>query len=540
MQIIIPMSGIGRRFLDAGYKDPKPLIVVDEMPIIQHVVNLFPGEYNFMFICNQEHLDTTDMRKILQSIAPHGKIIAIEPHKKGPVYAVSKIFDKICDDEEVIVNYCDFSTYWDYKNFLVQTRKINADGAVVAYRGFHPHMLGATNYAFMRERDGRMLEIKEKEPFTDNRMQEYASNGTYYFKNGRLVKKYFEELLAKDIHVNHEYYVSLVYNLLVNDGLSVSIYEIEHMLQWGTPQDLQEYQIWSNYFRAVTEPQKQIEPEQNSINLIPLAGRGNRFVQAGYSIPKPLVPVDGQPMILRASASLPCAKNHIFVCLQDHLKKFKLEEAIKTYCPDAQIVDIDQVTQGQACTCVLGLENQGSDNLHLLESPLLIGACDNGMLWNVEKYQKYLNDKTIDAIIFTFRHHQASIRNPQMYGWVKTDSGDNVTGISVKIPISENPGNDHAIVGTFYFRKVRYFMEALDRLYKNNIRVNGEFYVDSCINQLLEMNLNVKVFEVDHYVCWGTPQDLQTYEYWQSFFSKCWWHPYDKMRKKVIAQQSCL
>lgn len=549
MQIIIPMSGIGKRFLDAGYKDPKPLITVDGMPIIQHVVNLFPGEHNFTFICNQEHLDLTDMRKILQTIAPHGKIIAISPHKKGPVYAVSQIFDEICDDEEVIINYCDFSTYWDYKDFLIQTRKRGADGAVVAYRGFHPHMLGTTNYAFMRENDGWMLEIKEKEPFTDNRMQEYASNGTYYFKNGRLVKKYFEELLLQDIHVNHEYYVSLVYNLLVNDGLRVSIYEIEHMLQWGTPQDLQEYQMWSDYFRAISNSKKQIGlenkfyPEPNSINLISLAGQGNRFIQAGYSIPKPLIPVDGKPMVLQASASLPCARKHIFVCLQEQLNNFQLKESIKTYYPEAQVIAVDQVTQGQACTCALGLQNQASENPILSDSPLLIGACDNGMLWNKEKYKKYLNDKTIDAIVFTFRHHQSSIRNPQMYGWVKTDLNDKVTGVSVKKPISENPGNDHAIVGTFYFRKAQYFVDALDRLYKNNIRINGEFYVDSCVNQLIEMNLTVKVFEVDFYICWGTPQDLQTYEYWQSFFHKCWWHPYEKVcneHKVTNSQQSCL
>src|SRR3989304_6825745 len=102
MQIVIPMSGIGKRFLDAGYKDPKPLIKVDEKPIIEHVVNLFPGEQNFIFICNNEHLRNTDMQKILQSIAPKGKIVAIFPHKKGPVYATSYVFDLLNDDEEVI------------------------------------------------------------------------------------------------------------------------------------------------------------------------------------------------------------------------------------------------------------------------------------------------------------------------------------------------------------------------------------------------------------------------------------------------------
>ena len=93
-------------------------------------------------------------------------------------------------------------------------------------------MLGSTNYAFMKH-DKQWMLIKEKEPFTNNRMKEYASNGTY-FKKGSFVKKYFKKLIERDINVNGEYYVSLVYNMLRKDGLKVSIYEIQHMLQWGT------------------------------------------------------------------------------------------------------------------------------------------------------------------------------------------------------------------------------------------------------------------------------------------------------------------
>ncbi len=109
MKIVIPMSGIGKRFIDAGYKDPKPLIEVDGKPIIEHVVNLFPEEKDFIFICNSDHLRTTNMRQVLERIAPEGRIVEIPPHKKGPVFAVSHVFGLLDDDEEVIVNYCDFA-----------------------------------------------------------------------------------------------------------------------------------------------------------------------------------------------------------------------------------------------------------------------------------------------------------------------------------------------------------------------------------------------------------------------------------------------
>src|SRR5512139_1455323 len=274
MHIIIPMSGTGRRFLDAGYTAPKPLIEADGKPIIEHVIALFPDEKKFTFICNNDHLRDTNLREVLRRAAPTGEIVGIAPHKKGPVHAVSLIADRIDDGEEVIVNYCDFGKYWDYGDFLGHTRGRKADGAVPAYKGFHPHMLGTTNYAFMRDREQWMLEIREKQPFTNDRMQEYASDGTYYFRRGGLVKKYFRQLMDEGIETGGEFYVSMVFNLLVRDGLAVSIYEIQHMLQWGTPRDLEEYQAWSGYFRSVLRPPEGDRPRKGSVTLIPLAGKG--------------------------------------------------------------------------------------------------------------------------------------------------------------------------------------------------------------------------------------------------------------------------
>jgi len=525
------MSGTGQRFIKAGYKAPKPLIKADGMPIIEHVVALFPGEDDFIFICNSDHLRDTDMREVLTRIAPKGKIVEIPPHKKGPVYAVSQVFDNIRDDEEVIVNYCDFSKYWDYQDFLKHTRNRDADGAIPAYRGFHPHMLGTTNYAFMRDERQWMVEIREKQPFTDDRISEYASDGTYYFKKGSFVKKYFKALMDEDINVGGEYYVSLVYNLLKRDGLSVSIYEIQHMLQWGTPRDLEEYQRWSDYFRGILSPAKKSPPRNGSINLIPLAGRGSRFAVEGYKDPKPLIPVSGRPMVLLAAGCLPPASKRVFVCLGEHLDGYPLREAITGAYPDAKVVRLDHVTEGQAITCMLGLDGEDP------EASLLVAACDNGMLYDAAMYDSLINDPSVDAVVWSFRRHPSGERNPKMYGWIRTDGKDSVTGVSVKEPVSDDPYNDHAVVGTFYFRKSGNFIRALEIMQSRNIRVNGEFYVDSMINVLIEMGQKVKVFETDGYICWGTPDDLSTFEYWQSFFHKCAWHPYGMEKDPTFDQE---
>ncbi|MBF0508713.1 MAG: NTP transferase domain-containing protein [Deltaproteobacteria bacterium] len=514
------MSGIGQRFLDAGYREPKPLIEVDGQPMIAHVVNLFPGETRFTFICQEEHLRETRLPAVLKRIAPSGEIVSIPPHKKGPVYAVAQAFDRLDDAEEVVVNYCDFGTYWDYHDFLAHTRLRKAAGAIPAYRGFHPHMLGPTNYAFIRDDSQWLLEIREKQPFTANRLQEYASNGTYYFQKGADVKKYFTLLMARDINTAGEYYVSMVYNLMVANHLKVSVYEIQHMLQWGTPRDLAEYQKWSDCFRRLIEAPPVIKPQPNSINLIPLAGRGDRFQQAGYQLPKPLLPVSGKPMVVQAAAALPPAEHLIFVCLGEHLDSSPLASDLGTANPKAIIVRLDQVTEGQAVTCRHGLDGQDP------EAPLLIAACDNGILYDPENYNKLLNDDDIDAIIWTFSRHPSSAGNPHMYGWVQVDEANKAGRVSVKIPISDDPYHDQAVMGAFFFRKIKYFYEGYERLRAKNERVNNEFYLDSLMQELIELGYTVNVFEVDHYIGWGTPDDYRTFNYWQSFFHKCQWHPY--------------
>ena len=318
MQIIIPMSGFGERFRRVGYDVPKPLIEVDGKPIIAHVIDLFPGETDFLFICNQEHLDTPRYRMadILNAYCPTGRIAGIAPHRLGPVHAVRQVQDWIDDDRPTIVNYCDFACYWDYAAFRKMTEDTGCDGAIPAYRGFHPHSLGTTNYAYMREAEMRLLDIKEKEPFTDDRMNEFASSGTYYFSSGALMKQAFEDCVEQDLSINGEFYVSLAYKPLLAAERDIRVFDLPHFMQWGTPEDLAEYNGWSDAFRHMMHKPAQADGSGHAV-IIPMAGLGMRFRDAGYATPKPLIPVKDMPMVLAATADLPPAEHHVFVMRGD-------------------------------------------------------------------------------------------------------------------------------------------------------------------------------------------------------------------------------
>lgn len=251
MKILIPMSGEGSRFNRAGYADPKPLISVNGRPIIEHVVNLFPGETDFIFVTRQEHMETTNVEEVLKRIAPQGQIVAIPGSKKGPVWAAKAAFDLLDDNEPVIVNYCDFFMDWDYADFKRKVTSNQADGAIPCYLGFHPHLLHEKNFyaSCLVDENNWMQEIREKHSYTPNKMDSPQSVGTYYFRSGAIVKKFFQMQIDEDVNLNGEYYVSLVYNLLQREGLKTWIYDrVAHFCQWGTPEDLEEYLYWSHVF----------------------------------------------------------------------------------------------------------------------------------------------------------------------------------------------------------------------------------------------------------------------------------------------------
>lgn len=239
------MSGQGSRFLAAGYQTPKPLIEVEGRPIIAHVLDMFPGVEEVVFVCNEEHLANTKMREILTSLRPDSIIISAPP-KQGPVYAVMQAFDHINDSEDVMVSYCDFTQVWDFEDFKNKIKQANMAGAVPAYTGFHPHLLRRNLYAgIVADEFGRMQKIQEKHCFTDDPEDCHHSSGAYYFASGAILKHYFNALIEARETLNGEYYVSMVYPRMLEDSREILVPEATKFMQWGTPEDLEEYEAWS-------------------------------------------------------------------------------------------------------------------------------------------------------------------------------------------------------------------------------------------------------------------------------------------------------
>ena len=520
MQIVIPMSGFGERFRQAGYTVPKPLIEVDGNPIIQYIVEMFSDEDDFIFICNEDHLNNSAyrMKSILKSICPSGEIVSIPPHKLGPVYAVMQAIDSIDLSHQTVVNYCDFTCYWDYSHFQKYVKDMDADGVIPSYRGFHPHTLWSNYYAYVKEQDSRVSDIQEKQPFTDNPRQEFASSGTYYFKTGALMQEYFQRCIDEQLLVSDEYYVSMVYKPMMQDNLKVYVYELQHFMQWGTPDDLNEYRYWSDVFRGIVKEGD--PPKHSGALLLPMAGLGSRFVKEGYKIQKPLIPVSGLPMAVQAKNDLPKTDLQRYILRKDLQGLSELINTLTKYSENPSFEILDSVTDGQATTCT-----EGAIGLDI-ESPITIAACDNGMIYDASRFNDFMLDEGVDVIVWGAKSYPGAIRSPEMYGWIDMNKETRkIHSISVKAPL-ENPEDDPIVVGTFTFKRLGDFLDSVERMKAREAKVNEEYYVDMAINDAIALGKNCKFFEVEHYICWGTPNDLRTFEYWQSCFHKWSSHIY--------------
>jgi dTDP-glucose pyrophosphorylase len=352
-------------------------------------------------------------------------------------------------------------------------------------------------------------------------MNEYASSGAYYFRSGKLMKETFRRAVQRNLSLNGEYYASSPYNLLVEDGQPVYLYPLRHFLQWGTPEDLDEYVGWSNYFANYSD-WRPSRPGDDTQILLPMVGAGVRFQREGYTMPKPLVQVAGVPMVKRSLDSLPRAKSWLAVCRTEHLQYPGLAEGLSGPNREVTTFAVEKLTEGQACTCLIGLDHLDP------EMPLLIAPCDSAVVFDERRFAALKADSAVDCVVWTFRNHPHANRHPSNYGWMRTDAMDWVTGVSCKVPLRPDVRRDPGVIGFFWFRKARFFREAAEELIRQNRRVNNEFYVDSAIDVLLEQGRRAKVFDVKHLICFGVPADVRTYEYWESYFRQAVHHPYGK------------
>jgi dTDP-glucose pyrophosphorylase len=205
--------------------------------------------------------------------------------------------------------------------------------------------------------------------------------------------------------------------------------------------------------------------------VVPMAGRGSRFATAGYTIPKPLIPVGGRPMIHWIIENVRPRRAHqfTFICLAEHLEKFsEVPAALKGICPGCHIISVETVTQGAACTVLLAKEIINSDN------PLMIANSDQIVDLDINEYLAAADAPDVGGLIMTFWADHPK------WSYCRMRPDNSVCEVVEKQVVS-----NEATVGIYNFRKGRDFVRAAEQMIAKDLRVNGEFYVAPTYNPLI-------------------------------------------------------
>ncbi|EIC2315468.1 NTP transferase domain-containing protein, partial [Campylobacter jejuni] len=407
MNIIIPATGIGKRFKEAGYKDLKPFIkVVKDKVILDYVVECFDTQKDIFYFIVQE-CEKNKFEDFILSRKINAKIIVYKGQKLGPAGSLYGVVSQLQDilNEEVIISYCDFGQEWNYRDFIQFTQEnLDVQAIIPCYTGYHPHLLPLENvYAVCKVYDNtyKVYEVIEKYN-SKNKFEEYYSSGIYYFRTLKLaIEAIKKQIEAKD-KVFGEYYISMTNNYLEN----VLCYPfIEKFYQFGTPKDF-EYAKKKLNSQDVNNEKIKI---QNTIILS--AGRGERFLNLNFNQPKPFLPLGKTCIIDNIINTLNDVETNI-ICVgaQDHKKYW---ESIKQ---EVRFVKPNKI----------GAAYSYKESCGNLSGDVLILPCDLIAKHITKEFIRL--QKEYEVIVFVTHASKYNVNNPHYFTWVDGENNkiDNI------------------------------------------------------------------------------------------------------------------
>ena len=268
------------------------------------------------------------------------------------------------------------------------------------------------------------------------------------------------------------------------------------LLAVENPKDLTKAKIINAVDKLEAAMKLPIIPWRNSgLNvLIPMAGAGSRFANAGYTFPKPLIEVHGKPMIQVVVENLNIEANYIYIVQAEHHEKYNLKYLLNLITPGCTIIQTEGLTEGAACTTLLAREYIDNDD------PLLIANSDQFVEWNSNEVLYAFSADEIDGGIVTFKN-----THPK-WSFAKMGEDGFVCEVAEKKPISDN-----ATVGIYYWKHGKDYVASVDQMIEKNIRTNGEFYVAPAYNEAIENGKKIRMKLIDKMWGLGTPEDLEVF-----------------------------
>jgi HAD superfamily hydrolase (TIGR01509 family) len=314
-----------------------------------------------------------------------------------------------------------------------------------------------------------------------------------------LIDGFYSNQSVKYSKPHPEIYTSIIHRenispyecLIVEDspiGLCAAYQSGAHVLRVNSPKDLTIDLLW----QAIKKPKQKYIWEDKTLNvLIPMAGEGKRFVEAGYTTPKPFITLKNTTLLQCSVDCLKVKGNLHFLAKEEHVY------IVNLLYPNSKVIPVKEKTEGAACTTLLASDYIDNDN------PLLIANCDQYVDYNALRF--FYSMQNVDAGILTFYAKDAK------WSYAEADDNGIVSKVAEKEVIS-----DHATCGVYYWKHGRDYVKYAKQMITKNIRTNNEFYVCPVFNEAIADGKKVKIFPTMNMYGLGTPQDLVAVPDWVS------------------------
>lgn len=490
LNILLLLAGRSPFFNQDEYVFPKPLVEIDGISMIQRVVeNLktIRTEKRFIFVVNREDCQKYHLDNVLNLLTnDEAMIVKLDANTQGAACSALMAIDHIDSENELIIANPDQLIENDLNEVLHFFKSNHADAGVLCFETLHPR------WSYVKlDKNNHVVEAAEKKPIS-----RHAIAGFYYYAKGSDFVRAAMKNILKGSHVNGIHYISTVLNESILENRKILPYHLDndryHTLY--SPQKIEEYK------KKMEKSGRNMQLNHEEVTIvIPMAGLGSRFEQAGYTLPKPFIDVGGKPMIARVMDNLAIPKaRYLLIARREHIEQNSdiILSLLKEY--PIKIIELDRQTEGAACTLLHARKEINHDN------PILLANCDQIIDMDINDFIQDCKQRKLDGSILTF----TNVNRDPKWSYAKVNDQGIVLEVKEKKAIS-----DYATVGIYYYSKGSDFVNGAIDMIAENERVNGEFYSCPVYNYLIREHKKIGIYNIDYAAMHGigTPEDLKAY-----------------------------
>ncbi len=490
--LIIPLGGLGIRFLNKGYKIYKPFLKTSKKTrVIDNIVNNFPKKNtHIIIICNSKRYNNI----ISNFKRKNTSFIKIKNHKSGPLYSLflaKKKIKEIIKDNNFFISYSDISWKWNFK--LVEKNLLKKEIVIYSHKGFHPHLeINSKSDFFLCNKKGAVSEVSEKKTILPDYKKNFLAIGCYYFKNFEYFEKYFIKSNFKIQSKQKEMYIINLLDFYLRKKITVNHFLTNQFVHLGIPSQYEDFLNWKNIL--IHHFKKRMNLDYPNIMLI--GGKGERV--KNLKVKKPFLRIKNYKIYDYIFNKFGSRKKHI-ITNNNYLRFID-----KNY----KIFKIDS-TKSMLQTI------EKSINLLNNKKEFFILSCDCFGFFEKLKFKKFIKKEKSDVVIFAFKitELQKTLFNAHSSIELKQKK---IKSINVKKTLKNKNELGHA--GFFWVKNKNIF----DNLKKFNLsnKINREIILDDYFKYLFDKNLcKVSCYHLDYYVHIGSVKEYEELKYWEKFFN---------------------